>query len=262
MTRVLDLGAGTGAAGVAARKRFGEGVQVVAVDKVGGPGLLTADLRQPGRPQGVGGRFDLIVAAHLLNELGLDLPRRMALVTSWMDELLAPGGTCLLLEPAPRQVSRDLLALRDQLMAEGRWILAPCFRQGPCPALDRERDFCHDSAHWEPVARGRSRVDFSYLVLRAARPVDLQPSPLFRVVSDPMEEKGRTKLFVCGETGRTGLVRLHRHREGNFAGFDEATRGDVLQLSGTETNGEGFRVGPQSQIRRWGSDEIPDPTDG
>src|SRR5262245_8257729 len=63
--RVLDLGAGTGAAAVALRARFGAGLDVVAVDRVAGPSVVVADLARalPDVP----GRFDLIVAAHLLN---------------------------------------------------------------------------------------------------------------------------------------------------------------------------------------------------
>ena len=43
--RALDLGAGTGAAGRAIRGCFGDDVEVVAVDKVPGPGILVADLQ-------------------------------------------------------------------------------------------------------------------------------------------------------------------------------------------------------------------------
>jgi len=77
--RALDLGAGTGAAGQAVRERFGA-VELVAVDRVAAPGVLAADLARAGRPPGVEGRFDLIVAAHLLNELPLPPAERAARV--------------------------------------------------------------------------------------------------------------------------------------------------------------------------------------
>jgi hypothetical protein len=58
-----------------------------------------------------------------------------------------------------------LLAVRDLLVAGGLFVVAPCFFQGPCPALARERDWCHDAVQAE------RRVDFSYLVFgRKARP--------------------------------------------------------------------------------------------
>ena len=208
-TRAIDLGAGTGAAGRVLRARFGESFEVVAVDRTAGPGLVRANLAV--ELPAVAGKFDLVVAAHLLNELFVDRApaERVALrarrVRAWAT-LLAPNGVLILIEPALRDTSRELLAVRDQVLTAGLHVVAPCFWTGPCPALALERDWCHDAA---PVP-SKPRVDFSYLVLRA-EPVPLAPT-LNRVVSDPMPEKGRLRLFVCGPQGRHPLIRLTRYR--------------------------------------------------
>jgi hypothetical protein len=238
VTRALDLGAGTGASGQAVRERFGE-VPLVSVDQVAAPGVLVADLTRGGRPRGVEGRFDLIVAAHLLNELRLTVPERARLVTSWCDELLTPEGTCLILEPALRETSRQLLEVRDLLVHDGLFVVAPCLWQGPCPALARPRDWCHDAA--PPVAAGRSRVDFSYLAVRGkgVTPTDQR---LYRVVSDLLPEKGRHRLFGCGPAGRTAIVRLDRENAPGNAAFDAAERGRVIAVDGAATAGDGLRV--------------------
>src|SRR6185436_11471630 len=130
---------------------------------------------------------------HLLNELPLSVDERARLVLSWIDELLAPDGICVLLEPALRETSRDLLGVRDRLTARGLFVVAPCLWQGPCPALARERDWCHDST--------AERVDFSYLAVARHGQPSSDPS-LFRIVSDRLEEKGRLRLFGCGPAGR------------------------------------------------------------
>jgi len=242
--RVLDLGAGTGAVGRAVRARFAN-VEVIAVDKVAGPGLVQADVTRALRPTGVEGRFDWIVAAHLLNELSLDVERRVRLVLGWMRELMAPDGQCILVEPALRETSRALLTLRDRLRGDGCFIAAPCLWQGDCPALARERDFCHASAG--SVAEGRSRVDFSYLVVRRQG----QPRPdkdLFRIVSDPMKDKGRLRMFGCGPAGRMLVMRLDReHSERNQA-FGTASRGDLLRIQGAEIRPDGLRCTPECDI--------------
>lgn len=250
--RALDLGAGTGAAGQAIRARFGA-VEVVAVDRVAGPGILVGDLGRPGRPAGVEGRFDLIVAAHLLNELApqLSVAERAQRVAGWCDELLGPGGVCVLVEPALRETSRALLEIRDRLVAGGLFVAAPCFWQGPCPALARERDWCHDAA--PAVVAGRSRVDFSYLVLRAAGTAATDPT-LFRVVSDRLEEKGRLRLFGCGPAGRHPLVRLTRERSEANAAFDTLERGTAATFEGTTTAGDGLRVTNETKVLRWSPD--------
>ena len=248
--RALDLGAGTGAAGEAVRARFGA-VEVVAVDRVAGPGILVGDLSRPGRPAGVEGRFQLIVAAHLLNELAprLSVAERSLLVTGWVDELMTEDGTCVLVEPALRETSRALLEIRDRLVARGLVVAAPCFWQGPCPALARERDWCHDAA--PPAAAGRSRVDFSYLVVRRTGAPATDPA-LFRVVSDPLPEKGRLRLFGCGPAGRHPLVRLTRARSDANAAFDQLERGDVAVVEGAGAAGDGLRINIETKVLRGG----------
>ena len=239
--RVLDLGAGTGAAGRAIRGCFGEDVELVAVDNVPGPGILVADVLRGVRPSGVSGRFDLIVAAHLLNELSerLDLDGRARLVGGWCRDLLEPDGTCIVIEPALRDTSRALLGVRDRLLAAGLQVAAPCFCQTACPALQRERDWCHDSA--EVLVTGRSRVDFSYLFLRRSAATEAD-SGRYRVVSDPIKDKGRLRFFVCGVTGRFDLMRLDRDRSAANQVLDQARRGNVLVLPNTLIRDDGIRV--------------------
>ena len=272
--RVLDLGAGTGAAGDAARAFFsaffpasGALVEVVSVDRVaapGGvtPGFFTADLVAPGALAGVVGpsglKFDLILVAHLLNELfvAVRAPERTAAradkVRDWCQTLLAPGGTMVILEPALRETSRELLAVRDRLLDAGLRVVAPCLWTGPCPALARERDWCHDAALEPSAVAGQRarRVDFSYLALRAAAgapPPQDDPS-LFRVVSDALVEKGRLRFFGCGPSGRDALVRLDRHRGPANQPFDDLARGDLARIRGTSTAGDGRRIGAETVV--------------
>jgi SAM-dependent methyltransferase len=244
--RALDLGAGTGAATAALRARFA-GIEVVGVDRVAGPGLVRADLAV-GLPP-VEGRFDLMVAAHLLNELYVDRPEaeqvalRARRVRAWAEALLARGGTVILVEPALRETSRALLGVRDALLGGPLDIVAPCFWRGPCPALARERDWCHDAA---PVP-SRPRVDFSYLVLRDRPPSEIAR---YRVVSDPLPEKGRLKLYGCGPTGRHPFVRLDRQASPDNAAFATLVRGDSTEIEGAEPAGDGLRVGLTTVVRR------------
>ncbi len=241
--RAIDLGAGTGAVGRVLRARFGETLDLVEVDRSPGPGVVRANLAV--ELPAVAGTFELVVAAHLLNELFVDRSNRVSLraqrVLAWSKALLAPGGLLVLIEPALRETSRDLLALRDQLLTAGLHVVAPCFWTGPCPALARERDWCHDAA---PV-RSRPRVDFSYLVVRH-EPVAQRD--LHRVVSDPLPEKGRLRLFVCGPDGRHPLIRLSRHRSSLNQGLDEATRGAAISIQNGVNADDGLRVNAETTV--------------
>jgi ribosomal protein RSM22 (predicted rRNA methylase) len=239
--RVLDLGAGTGATARVVRSCYGENVELVAVDKVPGPGIVVADVLRGVRPAGVGGRFDLVVCAHLLNEQGprLDLDGRARLVAGWCRDLLEPDGTCIVIEPALRDTSRALLGVRDRLLAAGLHVVAPCFCQLDCPALLRERDWCHDSA--EVLVVGRSRVDFSYLVVRQSAAREVDPGR-YRVVSDPIKDKGRLRFFVCGASSRFVLMRLDRDRSAANQALDRVHRGDIVVLPNARVQDNGIRV--------------------
>jgi SAM-dependent methyltransferase len=249
--RALDLGAGTGAAGAALRARFGPALDVASVDRVAAPGVMTADLARA--LPAVEGRFDIIVAAHLLGELFLDEPEaerieaRARRVLAWTRALLADGGTLVLLEPALRETSRGLLAVRDRLIVSGLHVVAPCFWAGPCPALARERDWCHDAVR-ATGATGR-RVDFTYLALRAAPP-PAAPMTTFRVVSDRLVEKGRLKIFGCGPAGRQPIVRLDRAASPANAAMDELARGDVADFQRTRFSSDGLRVIEETRVTR------------
>jgi ribosomal protein RSM22 (predicted rRNA methylase) len=246
--RVLDLGAGTGAVGETVRARWPR-VEVVAVDRVAAPGILAADVTRGVRPAGVTGRFDLVIAAHLLNELNLDAKAKAHLVAGWCEELLAADGTCILIEPALRETSRALLEVRDRLLTGHVRVVAPCPVQGPCPALANPRDWCHDAA--PAIVEGRSRVDFSYLVLRmqASTPDD----DAYRICSDPLKDKGRLRFFACGRTGRYQLLRLDRDRSEANSALDQIARGDLVRISGAavvDENGGDLRLGPSSRLTR------------
>jgi len=283
--RALDLGAGTGAVGDALRAHFGRAMTLVSVDQVPGPNVRLADVTNPGalaEALGPARRFDLVIAAHVLNELVLaealapaDRIERLAtLVRRWTEDLLAPTGILILIEPALRETSRPLLAVRDRLLAAGDLrVVAPCFLAGPCPALLRDRDWCHDAVATitiEPRPGGRNphRVDFSYLAVRPDRAApgapaggegipDALASPptppandptLFRVVSDLLVEKGRLRVFGCGPAGRHALVRLDRHATPANQAFARVRRGDVIHVAPTTLANDGLRLGPATTV--------------
>lgn len=253
--RVLDLGAGTGAAGTAIRTYFGTDLNLISIDRVqAGSGALVADvtdLPALARIAKADGRFDLVVVAHVLNELFVDevpihrLARLATLVRRWVASLLGDGGTLILLEPALRETSRALLGVRDDLLVAGLHIVAPCFFTGPCPALLRERDWCHDAA---PTGSGQ-KVDFSYLVVRPSGEPTVDAG-LFRIVSDSLPEKGRLKIFGCGTSGRHAVARLDRDATKENAAFEDLVRGDAARIASTTFAQDGLRVVKTSTVAR------------
>jgi len=166
----------------------------------------------------------------------------------------------VVIEPALRDTSRDLLAVRDRIVARGYAIRAPCFYRGSCPALVRESDWCHADHAWrapslvEDLARAaglrRESLKMSYLVLAPKGEAWREPPAgrVFRIVSEPLEGKGRQRYIGCGPEGRVGLALQQKHRTAANAAFFELRRGDVVRVSEAEPRGDGLALTDRSEI--------------
>jgi SAM-dependent methyltransferase len=280
--RILDLGSGPAPCSIAAADYFGlPGAEIVACDRSSAaldcaerlvaaagirlrpvPGWDAAENPVPAGP------FDLVVIGHLLNELWADLDdrldRRHGLLETALSRL-EPGGSLLFLEPALLKTGRDAIALRDRLAAAGRRILAPCLRDGPCPALEEAGRTCHSDFAWEspPIVRDLSRrtglgkdlVKTTAFVVAADPAEGREPLPSggveYRVVSDPMTNKaGRVRYLICGGDGR---FPFSAKRGEGFPGenvFFSLCRSDRIALSGAIRRETGLALGPETMLSR------------
>lgn len=288
--RVLDLGAGLGATGLGAAA-FAAGVpgverlEIHAVERdARALDLYAALAARCGRGELEGaavpvtltrasldleralpdGVYDLVLVGLTLNELfGADpdpVGRRVAWLST-LAERLAPGGSLVVVEPALREPTRQLMAARDRLVAGdgAARVFGPCTHDGACPLLERDRDWCHavrDVALPTPlaeVARAAGlrfeRLTWAALVLRAD---GRRRAPgAWRVVGGPLPSKGKTEWELCGPGGRARLTRLDRHR-GPDDPLEGAERGTLLHVDGAV--GERIRS-DRVAIRRVGSGE-------
>lgn len=298
--RVLDLGAGPGPASAAFADSLGatdfvlvdgsEGALRLASGIMGGGyGMrtVTCDLEKD-LPEDLGS-FDAIVASHLLNELWKERPdrieRRLAFLRAQAARL-GPQGFVLAVEPATQTASRDLIRLRDALVAEGWNILAPCpSTAASCPILAAGPDRnCHAEAAWAPppqiaqlAARAgldRASVKWTFFLaqaptpsrFRAARDVTREAAPgavrheprgkgelctiAGRVVSAGMLNKaGRLRYAVCTENGLVTLSAKADSTVSKASGFERLGRYDRLELEGGEVREGGIGLVDASVLR-------------
>jgi hypothetical protein len=94
--------------------------------------------------------------------------------------------------------------------------------------------------------RADEMLSFAPLVL-SRQPPERRPET-WRVVGIAPPEKGKKRVWVCGEEERVPLVRLDRDRSAATEGFDGLRRGDRVRLRGTERRGDGLRLGPESSL--------------
>jgi SAM-dependent methyltransferase len=272
---VLDLGSGPGPLAFAALDAGS--AEVTAADRSRPALALARELAaeageamatrewdpQKGGPLPASG-VDAVLVGHLLNELfgkgDAALERRAALAEQAL-AALRPGGSLVLLEPALRDTSRELLQLRDVLVRRGYAVRAPCLFRGDCPALLKPSDWCHAERAWtvppllEQLARAASlhkeALKMSYLVLAPkGEPWRAPPEGRsFRIVSEALEGKGRQRFMGCGPEGRLGLALQDRHRTEANAAFFRLQRGDVVTVTDTEPRGDGLSLTEASAVR-------------
>ena len=215
----------------------------------------------PGGPRG--DRFDAIGLGHALNELFARDERALERRTALVEDALArvkPGGSVVIIEPALRETSRDLLEVRDQIVARGYAVRAPCLYRSSCPALVKQSDWCHAERRWQPpplveeIARAaglhKESLKMSYLVLAPKGEPWREPPAgrVFRIVSEPLEGKGRKRYIGCGPEGRLGLALQEKHRTEANAAFFHLERGDVVRATEVEARGDGLALGDRSEV--------------
>lgn len=204
---VLDIGGGTGAATWAARSVFDSvrSTQLVDVSpaalEMGRTLLSGSEIDVTTAQERIGGHTtarlaDLGIAAYLLGELTEpDRDRAVALLAS-----SAPVVTVV--EPGTTAGFGRLLRARDQLVASGRRILAPCPHEDACPLAGPSRDWCHLAVRLPRTATHRAVKggELGYEDEKYCYVVAGPRSPTTRVgtiLRHPQFRGGHVKLTVC-----------------------------------------------------------------
>jgi ribosomal protein RSM22 (predicted rRNA methylase) len=222
---ILDVGAGTGAASLAARHWFPDAaITLLERDSA------FADAARECLP-GVSVRLenaarleafpphDLVVASYSLNELPPSVVLRL-----WAAARVA----LVAIEPGTPTGFTLIREVRGQLLGRGARMIAPCPAETPCPLA--APDWCHFASRVERSSLHRRVKDanlnyedekFSYVAL-SREPAALAPA---RIIRRPEHHPGLVVLEVCRADG-TGALRVPRRDRPAFRAARGATWGD------------------------------------
>jgi len=224
ISSVLDVGAGSGAASLAAREWFPEAAITMverdpalaeaAREWLPEAALLLQDAaRIPAFPP-----HDLVIAAYSLGELGAPLAARL-----WRAARVA----LVVIEPGTPRGFSLVRGIRAELLESGAHMAAPCPAFAPCPLADP--DWCHFAARVERSSLHRRLKDatlsyedekFCYVAL-AREPVALPPS---RIIRRPLRQPGLIVLETCTPAG-VGTLRVSKRDRDAFRAARKATWG-------------------------------------
>lgn len=210
---LLDVGAGPGTASWAAAEAFPSLQDFTLLDTNATLSRLALDLaRDSSRlaecrylPGDAGSNLaeasqaDLVVASYVIGELGEDDQRALA------EAMWAKARQALIvIEPGTPAGTARILALRQQLIAAGAFVAAPCPHEKPCPLT--APDWCHFSQRL-PRSQAHRQIKgaevpfederFIYVALTRKPP----ESRASRVLAPPDVGKAGITAKLCTEEG-------------------------------------------------------------
>jgi ribosomal protein RSM22 (predicted rRNA methylase) len=240
---LLDIGAGPGTASWAASEAFSslqdfalldanDALRKLALDLAGGSTRLRQISYQRGEARTGLAKMeaaDLVVASYMIGELG-EVERRALAELMWTKT----RDTLLIVEPGTSAGYGRIIALRQQLIAAGAHVAAPCPHDGACPLI--APDWCHftqrlprSQAHRQLKSAELPYEDekFAYVALTRS-PAALRPA---RVLTQPVVTKVEVTAKLC--TGR-GLViaKVPRRIKADYARARRWRWGDAVMEEG------------------------------
>jgi SAM-dependent methyltransferase len=233
--RVLDFGCGPGTAAIATllHRPVADLVLVDVVDEAlddaryfcAALGVQPRTMHEPPDE-----KFDLILASNVFSEHLAPLEDR-----------LTDTGHLVVIEPALKESTRRLMKWRDDAVARGFKVAAPCLATSKCPMLERDDLWCHQDVPWPRPATvaeidrrtglTKESLKYSYAVITKQGRTLADLDGDFRVVSNLHKEKGKAWAWLCGRRGPLCRAEvLTRHRSESTAAFFHADRGQVLAM--------------------------------
>lgn len=212
ISTILDIGAGTGAAGWASAEVFPEAEKLTAVEREENMiALGKSFMSEGGFPMeyewikgdissGINyGSFDLVTASYVLNELDeASRENTVKRLFDMTDKLL------VIIEPGTVTGFGNIRKIRTQLVELGGYIVAPCPCSSECP-MEKE-DWCHFTARvsrtklHKQLKGGDAPYEdekFSYI---AVSKMPAAPAER-RILRHPVIESGHIGLKLCTAKG-------------------------------------------------------------
>ncbi|HXL13498.1 MAG TPA: small ribosomal subunit Rsm22 family protein [Bradyrhizobium sp.] len=238
-TSLLDIGAGPGTAAWAATEAFSSlksltlldanrALRALAMDLAYGSTRLTAMTYLSGEARAKlagASDADLVIASYMVGEISE--AERVALAELMWTKT---RDTLLVVEPGTPAGYRRIIALRQQLIALGAHVAAPCPHDGKCPLA--APDWCHFTQRL-PRSRAHKQIKgaelpfedekFSYVALTRAAVTDRAT----RVLAQPVVTKVEVTAKLCTPEGLVA-AKVPRRTKADYARAKRWRWGDAV----------------------------------
>jgi ribosomal protein RSM22 (predicted rRNA methylase) len=240
---LLDVGAGPGTATWAAAEAFvslqtfdlldaNRDLRALALDLAGKSTRLREVQYRLGEARAAladAEPADLVVASYVIGELG-DAGRRALTDLMWVKA----RDTLLIVEPGTPAGYARIIAAREQLIASGAHVAAPCPHDDRCPLT--APDWCHFTQRL-PRSRVHKQLKsaelpfedekFSYIALTRAPAARHRA----RVLAQPVVTKVEVTAKLCKSDG-LAIAKVPRRAKADYAGARRWRWGDAVMAEG------------------------------
>jgi ribosomal protein RSM22 (predicted rRNA methylase) len=231
----IDLGAGPGTASWAAASLFPEAKRFTLIEK---------NIHAIALGKKLGASQPLFEKAEWIHaSLPIDLPSADAAIASYaLGELDQPSSLIdrwwhapipllVIVEPGTPRGFSCIRNAREQILALGGSLIAPCPHLLPCPL--KESNWCHFSTrvartrlhrYLKEASLGYEDEKYSYLI--ASRP----PAPLnsaSRILRHPQKHSGHVRLTLCTDRGVAEELSIGRSKRDLYRKARSAKWGDL-----------------------------------
>ena len=175
---------------------------------------------------------DLLTLSYVLGELTASA--RVAAVSA----ASAAAPAVVVVEPGTPEGYARIIAARDQLIAAGFTVLAPCPHSRRCPIVPGE-DWCHfavrvsrSSLHRQVKGGSLGHEDEKFAYVAAVRTAELEPAeaaatrPRARIVRHPQIRKGQVLLDLCEEDETLRRVTVTKRDKPRYRAARDASWGE------------------------------------
>lgn len=186
-------------------------------------------------------KYDIITIFNVINELSKEEQKNLSIKVG---ELLNENGVLIILEPALKNLARNLMVFRDNVLKVNLFsILYPCFHLSSCPMRRYKDDWCHGELQGlnsklvkqidDITGFNKHKIKYSSVIFY--NNIEYQASfkePHYRVVDIPRINDLGYALYLCGDCKlrewlytRNDIKKCKKLKKIKF--FDEVKRSEI-----------------------------------
>ena len=254
---MLDFGAGTGTASLAASLWFKHKIALTLIEPSNGMAKAATKLLRTSYTNidhyktlsnlATNTPFDLIIAANAINEIPTD---EQSIFAEKLLDQTSENGFLIIIEPGTQLASKGLVELRKALLTKQNnfSIVYPCFHHNECQLLSQQNGWCHSELQIQRTAYLRQvdaalgfnkhEISFSALILKKNSYSTESVSAMqnkYRIIQAPKKNKIGAQGYLCGSDYQGLVTLMKRNRNDSNRFFEKLQMHDETSWIGELT---------------------------